>query len=277
MHNSDRPASWPQSAKELVTVVGFLVTAVSLGLNAFSIWPNVPWSVVALLSFVAFCFLVWQRIAALTTELNDKIPNIDLCGEPSPHDVNMGNFRDLNGHKEFFLQSISHMANVPFSNKPEHPTSSNSVERVRAEITYLGADRKPVFPPIEGRWGGTYQPSEISSGQARIIESVDFPNTGAIRCLDLLMKYPEDEFCYGYNNASYNAPSLFLLPNYQIPTKRFFIQVRLFGAYIPKKVWEFEVTTQGKGDTFAIRHGATWQRTDNSKATKTPREAVQIF
>jgi len=205
-----------------------------------------------------------EKITTLADELNSVIPNIQLGNEIDIRDVWM--IYTISTEVTF---PLSCMASAPFANNPKFPNLHNDIEKARAEITYLDENKTPLFKPITGRWGGL-QPSEIAGSDKRILESTDFPNTGAVRWLDLLLKYPEDEYCYAYNNDSYSyARQFFQHPDYQISSKRFFIQVRLKGAHIPDDIWELEVITKGKGDTFQIRKtGEKWQPKVKSQATK---------
>ena len=205
-----------------------------------------------------------DKIRELDETLYSVTPNIQLQDEISIRDVWM--VWTISTEVTF---PLSCMASAPFANNPKFPNQHNDVAKARAEITYLDENRKPLFKPITGRWGGL-QPSEIAGSDKRILESTDFPNTGSVRWLDLLLKYPEDEYCYAYNNDSYAyARQFFQHPEHQISRKRFFVQVRLKGAHIPDDIWELEVITKGKGDTFQIRKvGEEWQPKVKSQATK---------
>jgi hypothetical protein len=199
--------------------------------------------------------------------LNDKFgsvtPNIQLGNIMSIRDVFMGNLLAMDN------VPVALIASIPFSNNPEFPNHFNNVQKVRAEIMYLDENKSPLLGPITGRWGGL-QPSEIIGSDRRILDDTDLPNTGAVRWLDLLMKYLEDEYCYAFSNDSYGKP-FFQNPGFQITRKRFFIEIRLRGAFIPDDTWELEVATKGKGDTFQIRKtGERWQTESKSQAAKYP-------
>jgi hypothetical protein len=168
------------------------------------------------------------------------------------------------------------MAAVVFANKPKHGTNKNHAKGVRAEITYLDKNHNILIGPIEGRWGQTDQPSEIKRSETLKIESVNFPNNGAKRTLDFLIKYPEDDYCYAFNNESYNYGYLVQNPSYEIKNKNFIVQIRILGSYIPNKIWEFEVITKGKDDTYKIRYGEKWQKTEQSRATKQVDSETQL-
>jgi len=210
-----------------------------------------------------------EKISHLDEELNSITPHIHLIGDVKLDDVQMDmNIADDTGI--FHVTGISHMAHVVFANNPKHITNTNSVIGVRAEITYLDSSKKVLFT-TQGRWSNSDQPSEIPTRGKRImIESTDFPNNGAHRTLDLLIKYPEDNHVYGYNNDSYDYP-FYLHPQLEIKDSRFFIQVHLKGAYLPKKPYEFEVTTKGKGDIFTIKKtgkSEKWLRANSTQAQK---------
>jgi hypothetical protein len=255
-----------QSFRAFGAVFSMIISAVSQALNIFSIWPQAKWNVVAIVSFVMFCVFVWLMIRNLESQLNSKIPKIDIFGDPIPHDVGMGHTtKDGN----FEVAGISNMAAALFSNNPKPITDQNSAKGVRAEITYLDKSRKILLGPIQGRWGQTSQPSEIKKYEGPLIESVDFPNNGAMRSLDFLIKYPEDDYCYAFNNDSYDFPYLFQNPLYIIKQKAFIVNIRLKGPFISENPFEFEVITKGKNDTYMIRkRDGEWQKLLNSQATK---------
>jgi hypothetical protein len=267
MDKNDGGTDWGQLATEWGTLISLLITALSLGLDSFALLPQIRWSVVALLSFVIFCFLVWRWISGLNSELNNRTPKIGVHGDPISHDVRMGYTKPDGVFEEI---AVSNMAAVLFSNNPQPRTDKNHATSIRAEITYLNDNRKVLFGPIQGRWGQTFQPSEIKRSQGPLIESVDFPNNGAVRSLDFLIKYPEDDYCYAFNNDSYDFGYLFQNPAYVIKSRKFIIQIRLKGPFISDEPFEFDVITKGKNDTYKIRkRDGEWQKMTDSRATKT--------
>lgn len=256
-----------------------LVAAACWGIpQAIGLTSNPPtlgaWKTVGTTVALVLCFgSLISQILELQNVLYDKTPNIDLFGEPTPQDVNL--------YDERFIPSApfatSNMACVIFANNPKHRTENNNAKSVLAEIAFLDFQRNVLLDHIQARWSETFQPSEISRGQWSTIESVELPNNGAKRSMVVLIKYPEDDYCYAFSNASYNFP-LFENPDYVIKANHFIVQVRLKASYISDKLWEFEVETDGKGDTYKIRHGTEWQKTENSKATiKLPPPPPQIF
>lgn len=259
----DNKIDWRTFAEAVVMILG----AAWLGYSATSSFPITGiWKAVGIAAgLIFFLGSILLHFMDLQTTLNDIRPKIDVSGDPVPHDVGMGHPQRDGGFKTI---AISNMAAIAFANKPKHRTDRNHANGVRAEITYLDKNRNILIGPIDGRWGQTDQPSEIKRSETPRIESVNFPNNGAKRTLDFLMKYPEDDYCYAFNNKSYNYGYLFQNPSYEIKNKNFIVQIRLLGSYIPDKSWELEVVTKGKNDTYKIRYGEKWQKTENSQATK---------
>jgi len=221
-----------------------------------------------------------DEINKLDNELSSFAPEIQATGLFAVHDVSIGHYlpdgRRVTSH-------VTNLASALFVNKPRFPNQNNNAKNIRAEIDFLDENRTAVLVSIQGRWQGK-EPSEINSGDKTILESTNFPNNGAPRWLDLIMKYPEDEYCYAYSNDSYGQ-DYFQHPNHLIEAKRFFIHVRLLGEYMPGNLFEFEVETKGIGDTFQIRrNGEEWKRDRNSQAKKIipqeikpiPREPIEI-
>lgn len=222
------------------------------------------WNLIAIALFLGA--ILWHFMD-LQFSLNDKTPKIDVVAFPVLDDVKMDfNLPEAKGI--YHITGISHMAHVIFANKPKNRTNQNSVVGVRAEISYLDADKNFLFQ-VQGRWSHSDQPTEIRKGQRVTLESTDFPNNGAPRSLDLIIKYPEDNYCYAYDNNSYDA-AFYLHPSYEIRHKHFFIQVQLFGAFIQDRIWQFEVVTKGKKYLFATRKEGdeSWINTRTSIAKK---------
>jgi hypothetical protein len=256
----------------VAAIVSMLITAGSLGLTYAVLIPGRTGNIIALISFGVFCYFVWSQIVGLRSALEARTPEIDVAGAPTTHDVAMwGRARD----GSVVVHAVSNMAAVPFANNPRHRTDQNHANSVRAEITYLSPNKRILVGPIQGRWGETDQPTEIRRGDRSKIDSVNLLNNGASRSLDLLIKYPEDPFCYAYNNDSYAHPNTFLNPAFLIRAKRFFVQIRLKGPFISDRTWELEVVTKGRGDTYKIRYGGRWRRTENSGATKTAKRVIR--
>jgi len=160
-----------------------------------------------------------DKIRELDDELNSFTPNIQVSGVIDVRDVQIGHV--ANGM--YVLSHITNIASVPFANNPKLPNRNNNAKNVRAEIDYLDENKTALLVSIQGRWGGL-QPNEINSSDRTVLESTNFPNNNAKRWLDLVMKYPEDEYCYAYSNDSYGQ-GYFLHPNHIIERKRFFIHV----------------------------------------------------
>ena len=269
---------------EKLGITGFLfgalfagVYAVEVGEQTFNFAGIIVFAKILLMliiiAWIIFVFIVAStkdknksdKINNLDDQLNSTTPNIQIAGKLTLYNVNIGH-RDSNGM--YVLSHITNVASVPFSNNPISHNRNNNAKNIRAEIEYLDENKTAVLASVQGRWEGI-EPGEINSADKSILESTNFPNNNARRVLNLIMKYPEDEYCYAYTNESYGH-GYFLNPNQIIEAQRFFIQVRLRGEYIPDNLFEFEVTTKGKGDIFQIRQGETWIKIENSRATKTP-------
>lgn len=254
---------WAELGREAGVMLSFLITAFSLASIGLSINPKIPWSLIALISFVIFSFLTIQWIYKLDSELSNKKPNIQIDGELNPHD-------------QIITKGIAriHIVNIPFANNPKLKTSKNNAYGVLAKITYLDENKEPLFKWIRGRWTDTKFTNELPHGESDKNAAVDFPNNGLVRWLEILVKYPEDEYCYGFNNTSCIENDFWLYPDFQIMKKKFFIRVELLGNYL-NNIWEFEVLTKGKGDTFQIRYGNKWYQAKSSQATKTLKKTTK--
>jgi hypothetical protein len=83
------------------------------------------------------------------------------------------------------FESISRMSHIAFSNNPKFRTDQNSPTDVRAEITYMDINGKKLLDSLQGRWVDTDEPPQLKNSEKKKIESIDFPNNGGIRFLDL--------------------------------------------------------------------------------------------
>lgn len=241
-------------------VLSAIITVISWLFDIQGIVPQLDWKIFTLVGFLLFICLITWHIVSLNNELNERIPNIDLIEDPIYiNDVRMQSKYQTSTGSLSLLEAISCMAHIAFSNNPKYCTDKNSPDKIRAEISFYNKNNKRILGPLQGRWVETDEPPEIRKGKKRILESIDFPNNGAIRSLDLFLKYPEDEYCYGYNNDSYNYVIL-QNPAFIIKEKHFFVVVQLKGAYLRTKTWKFEVKTKGINDTFQIRYNEGWKK-----------------
>jgi len=117
------------------------------------------------------------------------------------------------------------------TNDPPHNTPDSYARGVRASVSFwnpLTGDRL-LF--VDGRWADSTQPSQrdVNRDITEIL-AVDFP-VGQSRSLDLLIKYPEDEYCYAMNNDSYEVPDL-RNNNLRLPKGILRIVVRVQAPYV---------------------------------------------
>jgi hypothetical protein len=259
---------WENLRKALLMLLGVLFWAIpqAVGLTSnaptFGTWKVIgtPLAVIFILAGILWHFMDLQSALA------DRKPNIDLAENPfEVGDISMiMDIKEL--YNTFRVIGTSYLGQVVFSNNPKNRNDKNNADSVLAEITYLDENKNRLFPQIQGQWSIEGHININSSEKP--VESIDFPNNGAKRKLALLIKYPEDEYCYGYNNDSYSH-LYFQNPRFEIRCKRFFISVQLKGAFLSaNRAWEFEVETKGKGDTFSIGRNGKWAKREKSSAKK---------
>lgn len=72
---------------------------------------------------------------------------------------------------------------------------------VRCYVSFFSRDKVWSFPQIKGRWRDADSPLSLSTFQLHTAdEAIDIPADGEPRELDVAMKYPEDAYCFAYNN-----------------------------------------------------------------------------
>lgn len=270
----DTRFGWRNIGKVFILLGSIVISVYSILGDAFNL-PVLPdelnvW--VLPIGIMLFLIVILWHFMDLQLALTDRRPNIILEQDPIPYDVLAGKQQDT----IFSPTSAFNFVSISFSNRPKTRTNQNHAQKLRAEITFLDENNKPLFDTIQGRWSQMEHAPKVSKSQIEEIESITLPNNGGARSVDLLIKYPEDEFCFAYNNTAYNY-QFFTNPNLQIKKKRFFVRLVLMAEYMINKTWEFEVITNGIGDTFKIRKkGSTkWLKTENSQATKTLESQVK--
>ena len=148
---------------------------------------------------------------------------------------------------------------VRFVNDPQVPTDNSIARGIIANISYLAKkDLKPILSQA-GRWGDSPQPPAVQKGTPVVdLAHMDFP-IGAIRELNLAIKYPEDSDCYAVNNQSYSSPNL-RNPNQRLLGEDFIAQVRLRGPYVDRS-WKFEFKNLGAGHGLKV---GQWEELNGS-------------
>ncbi len=138
-----------------------------------------------------------------------------------------------------------------FANNPERRTSENAAKNVSAKITYYDSRGQLLIGPIYGRWSDSDEPKTSIDIQHLI--NANILSNGTPRRLDLFMKFPDEEFCYAYNNDSYFFENWRHI-NYKLVGNQFLIEVVLIGERVEKGYW-FTVYNKDGGKHIQITLG----------------------
>jgi len=123
-------------------------------------------------------------------------------------------------------------------NKPPLPwlAETKPATHLQARISFFQpSDPKPVFGPLIGRWGDADQPASLSPYRSTLdIEQITLPPNGAPRELDIALKHPGENDCYGVDNTSFRYPGV-KRPEYRLPGGKYLVRVEFvadnFGGY----------------------------------------------
>ena len=223
----------------------------------------VDWRWATLFAMMLFFILVWWHIWILDRALNSNTPHIVVTrkeGIPNPFanepEMQYNRPTQFTESGRLSQRKKSKMVHVLFSNEPEKPTKLNDAIKVRAELTYYDTMDKRLLGPINGRWGDSKEPGQLTPDQRMEILFMNFPSNGAECNLDVAMRYPDDQECYAYNNESYFAPNgSFKKPEYKLEGEKFYVRIVLKGAIFKEKVFWFTLHNNAEEHTLSLLEG----------------------
>jgi hypothetical protein len=234
-----------------LSVIGMLLT------SAFWIFEiaDVPpifadWRLAALVCFLIYTALMWWQLWTYREEIFANIPNIEFVEWEINPNVEMRRTRPspVTPSGQYSAIEYGTFCKVVFANNPKRRTSENTANNVSAKITFYDADEKLLIGPIYGRWSDSDEPK--TSIDIPSLINANILSNGTPFKLDLFMKFPEDEFCYAYNNDSYFFEN-WRHVNYKLTAERFFIHIELIGERVEKDFW-FSVYNKDRGKQLQI-------------------------
>jgi hypothetical protein len=223
------------------------------------------WAIAAIWGMSVFCFF-YASYGVWLAEYKKRIAlDAKLLGFPRlrfPYNAVMVERKQLraNGPGGMLIQLPEYEAlTLRLINDPETSTIDSCAAGVNASIQF----RDPLSGRIllgenAGRWADTPQPSQMAPDRdINEMLAIDFP-VGRTRCLDIAIKYRDDEECYAMNNDSYSSlPRLFRDQRYKLPKGTIQAAVRLRAANVDCSVM-IEIINDGVG--VSIRAGQYFLR-----------------
>lgn len=211
------------------------------------------WVWVSLLSAGLFfgSFFAYHRIRTKLNGILLAVPNMELCGSPYADTRSIRSVIKIEG--QFPLVGNPFFAHIKFYNNPKVRSIAATAKDVTAEITFFDDRDPPILGPIYGRWGDTPQPATLAPfAPIRELLKVDFEPNGLAQELDIALKYPEDEFCYAFNNESCCYSNDWRMPRFLLKGYSFYVKVRLMGVPMLDKTWWFTLYNSGAGKGLRI-------------------------
>ncbi len=211
------------------------------------------WRWAALVCFLIYSALMWWQLWLYREEFYANLPNIQFVESEIIPNVGMRRTRpsQLSPSGKYSEMEYGIFFKAVFANNPKRRTAENTANNVSAKITFFDSNEHLLIGPIFGRWSDSDEP-KTSIDIPKLINANILSN-GTPRKLDLFMKFPEDEFCYAYNNDSYFFENWRNL-NYKLIQENFSIHVELIGERVEKEFW-FTVHNKDRGNHIQIAVG----------------------
>lgn len=217
---------------------------------------NIPvWIWVSLLiaGLLFMPFFAYHRIRTKLNDILKVVPNIELYGSPYVDARPIYSYPSTKVAGQFSVIGTPFFAHIIFCNNPRVRSIETTAKSINAKITFFDDEEKQVLGPIFGRWEGTPQPATLPPfAPIRDLLKIDLEPTGLPRELDIALKYPDDEFCYAFNNKSCISSRDWRMPAFMLKGHSFYIKVRLVGIPMLDETWWFKLSNLGKGDGLKI-------------------------
>lgn len=138
-------------------------------------------------------------------------------------------------------------------NDHSSPGIGVAAKDVRARVSYYSPDNVWRLDKVKGRWRNSDSPVDLSPFRTHPeSEAIDIPPDGEPRELDLVMKFPEDAYCYAYNNENLNH-EWSRMPEHRITELEFIAEVTVRGSNFVEISRRFVISHGGIGSIVNIR------------------------
>ena len=205
-----------------------------------------------LVAFGIFIGLVVGILYGLYTELREiktTIPRLVLQNVESPiKDIAKITFERDGSQK---LIGVPTFARIWISNEPRKPELGVTAENVYAKIEFLDRVNQKTMVSMSGRWPEAGQPQGSLKTQ-----QMNIPPNNKPFCLDIAMKYPEDDETYGYDDLAHQRPDG-RNPKTKLNKGVYSVKVTLACKGVNLPLW-FQLNNQGKGHDISFSEINSW-------------------
>ena len=118
--------------------------------------------------------------------------------------------------------SSGKLYNVLIVNDPETSTADAVATDIRPRLTFVSSSVERLA--LDGRWDNTPQPKPF---EPKLVPTT--LGIGEERALHIVVKFPDDECAYAYNNYSYDHPGM-KSPAYRLTEREYHVAVRVRGV-----------------------------------------------
>lgn len=254
-----------ESLKSYVTAFGkwgFVIAAIIIGdvvgitQSYFTdfIIPTLAWWILLIVILIVTPFFIFHKLRLITEGLQKELDDIKNA---KPNIV----FKRLD---ESYLGAVqnrvySSSLNTFLFEKPEHPyftriwiandptNKSFTVDAIKVwcEIEFWNELYNKKYFTMSGRWA---EAKEIADGGQPIeIDQIDIPPNGRPYCIDIGLKYLEEEEFYGYNNDTPKKDTKgFRDKDRELVKGIYIIKTRFICSRVDESFW-FRLTNPGVG------------------------------
>jgi hypothetical protein len=187
-----------------IAFLGAINVAIPLIFNARQLYPSWPWQLHAIIGFVVFAGIMIWMVAEGRIELyriRNARPNIALTDIEENLQGNVTTREYSSVLNKWVIGETEHpnFTRIWIANEPMKAIQEVDAIKLYSEINFYDDVGINIFT-MGGRWAET---PEIANGAQPIeIDQIDLPSNGRKFCMDIGLKYyNEDEF-YGYNNET---------------------------------------------------------------------------
>lgn len=217
-------------------------------------FPTWLWILLFGIAFIIVPFIVFHKLRLRLDELQSELDGIKNARPNIALIKTENSSRPIRNVKTGEILGTPWFARVQFANNSLSQTQMVEASKVVGHISIYEQTGQHLYDMI-GRWAET---KEVATGGRPIeIDSLDIPANGRPYPMDIVMKYPEDEEFYGYNNDNPRlAPIDWRDSQKQLPAGTYSVRVRLRGNNVDKEFW-FDLINKGRGENVELKARTT--------------------
>ena len=221
-----------------------IFSATGFALNAFSIWPGINWSLIALIGLVVFVVIVWQGWYASehrARQYEASRPKI-ICKQTIARQ-----------HIDVQGKPIYWAVQVWFINSPSITSEHSTAKNVTATVTFYDEEKKKEFE-MYGCFTETSVPESEGINRFGDLrdEIVNWPPNDIPQKLLLALQWPDDEIAYGLARSNLNVSQLKAARRKLIKGLHF-VEVLFRGVGVDRQLFWFSLNNLGQGNNLSLK------------------------